>query len=204
MENQLDKYSLETLMVLLDRTREETQASFQEALESEKIEREIEAEIARRGLVGVAQNDAAEGEPVTVAYPVGEGRIIDISTHLPKSAPPTPEPVVIVPDSNEPACEGGAQHDWERIRNGPEVILDACRRCPQRRWVEITEEGGTLSWNYGSPPPPKQRARVMQEDEELDPEEEWVDADGNVPRNITGRQRGPTRITDGRRVEVDP
>lgn len=211
----LEKLSEKTLVVLMESRKAEAETLFQAALDAEEQAEKLAAEIASRGggpAVGPSVNIRADHFPEASRLFRDGAEILDIGAHLaagayrraPAAEPETPDPVMVVPDSNEPQCEGGTTHDWERIRNGPEVLLDSCRLCPVRRWVEITEEGGTLSWNYGSPPPPKQRARMMQEDDELEEGEEWEDADGNVPREITGRQKKLTRVTDGRRVTVDP
>jgi len=202
----LEKLSDKGLQLLMEARKAEAETLFKAALEADELADAISAEIARRGIVGVAQNDAATGE--TVQVEVGQPpKIFDIASHpRARALEVSAEPLIIHADPSEPACEGGAQHDWERIREGLEVILDACRLCPLRRFVEIPEgeADGEITWSYGSPPPPKQHARIMKEDEELEAGEEWMDTDGNVPQNITRPQQKITRITDGRKVIADP
>jgi len=203
----LEKLSDKGLRLMMEARKAEAETLFKAALEADEVADAVSAEIARRGIVGVARNDAAPGEVVQVE--IGQPpKIFDIASHPRAHAPemPSQEPFIIHADPSEPACEGGTQHDWERIREGPEVILDACRLCPLKRWVEIPEgeAASDLTWSYGSPPPPKQRARIMKEDEELEADEVWRDTDGNVPQNITRPQQKITRITDGRKVIADP
>lgn len=200
---QYESWSTPVLEKLLEGLVQRANLALDEALSLETEADSIRGELFRR-----KRDETPSVKPALTASAPPAAAPAPAAVHVPSEPEKSSqEPPHEVPASRPEGIEVTScpareerPHDFQELRDSPEIYVEACVSCNLKRWFRKAETRPI--WTYGDPPAAP-RARVMLEEEELAVGEEFVPTDGNVPREITGPQELRPRVVGGRRILAD-